>query len=305
MKIFIVKGKVKGMVKLDKKLHISLNDNSNFKRVVLCEKYQKIKVLEKKNLNDYIADIEADSIVFLDDMDGILAAGATNGKVDLEKILRLYFKQKPCENRHQTQKNEHFEDKKTINEVKNNEALLINAENLTNFVDEREFEVETNIGKFNKESVVNVEVKNSIDNKIKSDIYIEKNEEIDKGVDFVLQAIEEEQAKPKTDENFFLLIKNDIESFFAAYQKNEELENAVYNSRWVMIEEEFPYSVGVIYDENTPSIIAYALPYESKGEISYDYLATGEWLAANKNIPDGRGYLLFYQNASSGEMITQ
>lgn len=105
--------------------------------------------------------------------------------------------------------------------------------------------------------------------------------------------------------NFFEQIKKDIEGFFSGYPKNTELENAIFSSRWISVDEEFPYSVGVIYDDDTPNIIAYAMPYNSRNDIEDKFLDDGEWLAINKDTPDGRGYLLFYQEAASGKMIVR
>lgn len=124
MEIFIVKGKVKGIAKLDKKLRISLDSMVEISKAILCEKYQKIKIVEKKNFDEYITDIKPDSIVFLNEKDNVLCAGASGGKVDLNRILKLYFKEKPCENRVQIKNCEKIEDKIMLQkELQNNEKL--------------------------------------------------------------------------------------------------------------------------------------------------------------------------------------
>ena len=81
------------------------------------------------------------------------------------------------------------------------------------------------------------------------------------------------------------------------------MENRVWGSKWVRINSDNDYSVGVIYEDNVPSIIAYAIPYNDFNQIDMDNLKFGEWLKIEDKLAENRGYFVYYQNAQTGEMI--
>ena len=149
----------------------------------------------------------------------------------------------------------------------------------------------------NKDNVViqNVEVK---DEKVQ-EIIIKENEDISSGVDFIMQNIDNNSINT----NYYAQIKEDLNKFLNSHPKNEELENRVWGSKWVRINSDNDYSVGVIYEDNIPSIIAYAIPYNDFNQIDMDNLKFGEWLKIEDKLAENRGYFVYYQNAQTGEMI--
>lgn len=132
------------------------------------------------------------------------------------------------------------------------------------------------------------------------EIFFQKNEDLTPAVDFILKSNEGENFGK---DNYYAQIKNDLNKFFDTYPKNEELESKVWGSKWVRIKADYDYSVGVIFDDSNPSIIAYAIPYDDYNQIDMDKLKFGEWLQLGDGEEDRRGYFVYYQNAQTGEMI--
>lgn len=344
MDIFILKGKIKGMVKLDAKLHICLNNVDSIATIILCEKYQKIKVLKSANFNEYINDIKPDSIVILDYNDNVLCAGSSQGKVNINSIIKMYFNKKTAENRGQMTnidvgtKNENkmnvakapqqIGKKEAISQMKENEEKELyikldeNIEKGVQFVaNEIEKQLQKNKGlkadgkcevqkldvqeqKLQDDTAMLKEKKEELQNEEKEKMQF-SNDEFKTIFDKVPQEDLNDNEKIKlknSSDNFFAKIKNDIDGFFAEYPTNEELENVIFSSKWISVDD--IYSVGVIYEENIPNIIAYAMPYERKDFVLDKFSNIGEWVATDKDTPDGRGYLLYYQDAMTGKMIT-
>lgn len=134
---------------------------------------------------------------------------------------------------------------------------------------------------------------------VQTEVVISKDEDIDKGVDFVVEQVKNSPHK----KNYYAEIKADLDNFFRSYPKNEELEGKVFGSKWVKITADYDYSVGVIFEDDKPSIIAYAEPYEDKTLVDASKLQLGEWLQIEEKHSKNRGYFIFYQNANTGQMI--
>ena len=126
-----------------------------------------------------------------------------------------------------------------------------------------------------------------------------KDDDIKSGVDFIMQNFDDKA----NNENYYMEIKNDLDKFLNSHPRNEELENKVWGSKWVKVNADYDYSVGVIFEDNLASIIAYAIPYEDFRQIDMDNLKFGEWLKISEKDDENRGYFVYYQNAQTGEML--
>ena len=146
----------------------------------------------------------------------------------------------------------------------------------------------------------NYVIKNSCENEnIIQEIILSKDDDIDSGVDFIMQNLN----KNANSDNYYSQIKENLDKFLNSHPKNEELENKVWGSKWVKVNGDYDYSVGVIFEDNVPSIIAYAIPYEDFSQIDTENLKFGEWLKISEKDNENRGYFIYYQNAQTGEML--
>lgn len=334
MKIFVIKGMLKGTVKLDTKLHFVCESVERIDKVILIEK-DGIKVVEKCDFNRKILGTSVHSIVLLDKEDSVLATGSVNGKVDINKVMIEYRKiaikiEKDLKDSISV-KNEQYATKIENNSSKidtilqNDEGIMPSNDNVASVESELSQTIES--GKETEKLDVtetdseiekvtkNIEESFCEDCSLKSnedvvfdnqkttreeEIFFQSNEDVTEAVDFILKSNESEDFGK---DNYFAQIKNDLNKFFDTYPKNEELESKVWGSKWVRIKTDYDYSVGVIFEESKPSIIAYAIPYDDYNQIDMDKLKFGEWLQLGDGEEDRRGYFVYYQNAQTGEMI--
>lgn len=334
MKIFVIKGMLKGIVKLDTKLHFVCDSFERIDKIILIEK-DGVKVVQKCDFNRKILGACVHSIVLLDKEDCVLATGSVNGKVDINKVMIAYRKiamkiennkqvSKPVQNKQNVEKNENKSSKiDTI--LQNNKEIVLFKDNsisveseTINTIESDTFkekldvtETDSEIEKVTKNIEENFAEDYSSQNKedivfdtqkaaSEEEIFFQKNEDLTPAVDFILKSNEGENFGK---DNYYAQIKNDLNKFFDTYPKNEELESKVWGSKWVRIKADYDYSVGVIFDDSNPSIIAYAIPYDDYNQIDMDKLKFGEWLQLGDGEEDRRGYFVYYQNAQTGEMI--
>lgn len=335
MKIFVMKGMLKGIVKLDTKLHFVCDDFTLIDKVILSGK-DNIKVLGKSDFSHKLMKDDVVDIVLLDKDDNVLAAGSVNGKVNINKVMIEYRKialksdniRQSSISVQEEQNVENFANNMSKIDTKLQENEQMTTENSSLFeaetetIESTEIDVESdkldvketdsatdriientedNIDEScklqDKENVVFDDYKETID---ENEIFIQKDEDIKGGVEFILKSKENQNFGR---DNYYAQIKNDLNKFFDTYPKNEELEKKVWGSKWVKIQTDYDYSVGVIFEDNKPSIIAYAIPYDDYNEIDMEKLEFGEWLQIGDSLEDKRGYFVYYQNAQTGEMI--
>ncbi len=335
MKIFVIKGMLKGIVKLDTKLHFVCDSFERIDKVILIEK-DGIKVVEKCDFNRKIMGASVHSIVLLDKEDCVLATGSVNGKVNIDKVMIEYRKiaikiekdmqhSKLIQNEQNSEKIENNSSKiDTI--LQNDEQIMPSNANIASEESETTSliaseiekeklditEIDSEIEKVAKDIEENFAEDYSSQNKEdivfdtqkivseEEEIFFQKDEDLTSAVDFILSSRECENFGK---DNYYAQIKNDLNKFFDTYPKNEELESKVWGSKWVRIKADYDYSVGVIFEDSNPSIIAYAIPYDDYNQIDMDKLKFGEWLQLGDGEEDRRGYFVYYQNAQTGEMI--
>ena len=102
---------------------------------------------------------------------------------------------------------------------------------------------------------------------------------------------------------FFEQVKSSIDNLFETYPPNDELIEAIENSRFVKVDYEGDgnfYSVGLIFDDDDLKYICYAIPSEEGVCPPKELSEFSQWL----KIRDGYGYWLTYQDGKTGESIT-
>ena len=337
MKVFVIKGSIKGMVKIDNKLHLSGENIDSVDKVILaCG--QDIKVISRAELNENITFSPKD-LLLLDSSDNVIGYGSEQGRPNVNDIMIRYKKTIVLNNNFASKndevkivnvvKEQPVEDKKTDScttdlvveedeeicentpkiapKIKNEKVFNINSCDLgNNKLDVPSDIVDTQVNEF-VDSILDTANKqiNCNESDITScgeldHIILGRDEDISGGVDFIMQNFDEKKVQTN---NYYNDIKNDLEKFFKSHKKNEELEAKVWGSRWVSINADYNYSVGVIFEDNIPSIIAYAIPYSDFNQIDMDNLKFGEWLQISDKPNENRGYFVYYQNAQTGEMI--
>lgn len=326
MKIFIINGKVKGMAKLGDKLNLTGNEIEQVDKVILSGSYC-MKVVEKSQLRYAVEDSNFDDIILLASDDSVLGTGSVCGKTDVEKIM-LQYRIQYCKNSNESELNKNIVEEKpsvettlelSINQSKidtklqdkddflQDNELICDTKSMKNDACESESskDLSNDLNEVCDEKVLedfislNEEkhVYDDVDSIEVKEIILSTNEDIERGVEFVMEQMKNNEQKA----NFYTQIKSDLDKFLRSYPRNEELENKVFSSKWVKITTDYDYSVGIIFEDDTPAIIAYAEPYENKSQVDVSKLQLGEWLKIDP--ASNRGYFIFYQNAETGEMI--
>ncbi len=348
MKIFVIKGNLKGMVKIDSKMHLVGDGFDIIDKVILFDGIT-IKVIDKRDFGVSIVGYNAKDIVLLGDMDKILGNGSLRGKADVNKIMLEYNKlpkrtkvvdSVECEYdikkanddkvitdkmvcKEETEKNlkviaekEQITPSKEVSNIcdntENHSKIDINFQKQEDLTTEKEtdYEFVSNNLEYISDNVPldndmyidnqNYVIKNSCENENNiQEIILSKDDDIDSGVDFIMQNLN----KNANSDNYYSQIKENLDKFLNSHPKNEELENKVWGSKWVKVNGDYDYSVGVIFEDNVPSIIAYAIPYEDFSQIDTENLKFGEWLKISEKDNENRGYFIYYQNAQTGEML--
>lgn len=127
-----------------------------------------------------------------------------------------------------------------------------------------------------------------IDNKEQKEIEVVEIEENDGPIENIVQP------------SFYKKIEKKMEELFKLHTKNTELETIIKDSKWVNIniDENNHYSIGIIYDNENPSLICYGLPEESSEEKPKEIEEGAQWLQLSNG-----GYWILYQNAETGEIL--
>ncbi len=315
MKIFIIKGILKGMVKIDYKMHL-VGENFELVDSVILYDGMNIQVIKKNNFNVSGMGFNYHSVVLLDRAGKVLGAGSTNGVADINSIMLIYKKLFYNKQKSNIESNQiEFEDSQFAEGINRDLDSLTDLEgerledsqesNFTERVNlgEEKQDISIDIGEMqtagNKYQKEQCETVQNAEEVYADELFIHDDENVDKGVDFIKQAMN----NVKDNGHFYAEIKEDLNKFLSSHPKNEELESKVWGSKWVKIHNEYDYSVGVIFEDDIPSIIAYAIPYSDCRQVDTDSLKFGEWLNIEDNSAENRGYFVYYQNAQTGKMI--
>lgn len=282
MKIFVLNGKKQGVAKLNKKFNITLDGLQKDFMIVLYKSKEEMQYFEYANIQDFEPKIDANCVLILDSNLNLFASGGCFTVVNPLKIMQDFkqnfqIKNKEKEklvneNQYYLQKTDNFEQDAKVSEKENKNALTCCEQNTeTDVVIDKEIDV--------------VEVLEEGEQEL-------SNQEIS----FTENVIQD----------FYQQIKDNLFDFLNQYPKNEFLCEKVFNSDWVTVENgKNKYNVGVIFENSTPQIIAYAVEYENKNMVDESMINCGEWLIKHPDKPEENGYIVFYQNAQTGQMILE
>jgi hypothetical protein len=118
-----------------------------------------------------------------------------------------------------------------------------------------------------------------------------------------------EKTEPKNYEGdmFYNEVKEQINSLFEKYPKEEALEEIIPNSKFVRVEFDADtdvYIFGVVYDEdNNAEYIVYGIPSVYEAEPPEQFDGYYQWLPLDLEKPEEDGYWLMYQDAKTGDHI--
>ncbi len=154
-----------------------------------------------------------------------------------------------------------------------------------------------------------VKTNNMVNNFMANDDY-ETDEEIETIVDnaFESEPLEDENTTEENKNNksdFLSSIENQVEELLNSYEEEKALENLIPNSKFVKVNSSGDnfYIFGVIYENNEIKYIVYGLPGEFSVKPDDEYTNYYQWLPLNPENPEGYGYYLMYQDASTGNQI--
>lgn len=102
---------------------------------------------------------------------------------------------------------------------------------------------------------------------------------------------------------YYEKIEEQLRRVFNLYEREEQLENSIVDSRWAKVNygsEGNYYAIGVIYDGNKPSYICYGIPATPGQHAPKQLENYCEFVPVGIG---GTGYFMLYQNADTGESI--
>ena len=114
-------------------------------------------------------------------------------------------------------------------------------------------------------------------------------------------AVDDQQAQEKLE--FLNDIIYQLDTMLENNPPDETLNNIIPNSRFVKVESESPYVLGVIYEDNALKYIAYGVPAQYNELPPIDFGKHYQWLPLNPRDVMSDGYFMIYQNAINGSIV--
>lgn len=135
--------------------------------------------------------------------------------------------------------------------------------------------------------------------------YENEQAEIEDYIDKTMEETEPKQTAPDyQNDMFYERVKNQIQDMFDSNEKDDLLQDIIPNGKFCKVKmKEGYYVFGVIFDDNEPKYICYAIPCLNKGEQPEKLKGICEWLPLDNQNQNGKGYWISYQDAYSGENI--
>ena len=123
------------------------------------------------------------------------------------------------------------------------------------------------------------------------------------------QSIQDDKEPVISEEmSFYDQIKPQIDTLFAKYKKEDNLENIISNSKWIKVEYEKDnsfYVLGLVFNDDFDRVeyIGYGIPSQDDLNPPEELKNFAQWLPINFNNEVYKGYWLVYQEAKNGETI--
>ncbi|MBR4745231.1 MAG: hypothetical protein IK070_00790 [Clostridia bacterium] len=144
-----------------------------------------------------------------------------------------------------------------------------------------------------------VETKTSVET-LENQLHLFKED--DQMDELISKAVDD--AIDEVDNNFYELIKPQLEQLFADYGHEENLESIIPNSKWVKVDfdgDGKEYVVGKIFEDDNLKYICYGVPGQFSTTPPEKLVKYSQWLPL-----DGSGevgYWIMYQDAYTGEAL--
>ena len=90
---------------------------------------------------------------------------------------------------------------------------------------------------------------------------------------------------------------------FERYPNDEVLTNIIPNSRFISVDGDNPYVLGVIYEDDMLKYIAYGVPAQYNSLPPKDFGRHYQWLPLNPRDVMSDGYFMIYQDALNGNIV--
>ena len=129
-------------------------------------------------------------------------------------------------------------------------------------------------------------------------LFESSDEEIEKDIDDAFDNI--------YGENFYEMIKEQIDELFNTYPSENVLEKLIPNSKWVRVKYDYSnngYVIGLIYELEVLKYISYGIPANYGDELPATMDAYNQWIPVDTNNPSGSGYYIMFQDAVTGKTI--
>ena len=94
-----------------------------------------------------------------------------------------------------------------------------------------------------------------------------------------------------------------LDEMFTQYPQDELLNSIISNSRFIRVDGDNPYVLGVIYEDKIMKYIAYGVPAEYNSLPPADFGNHYQWLPLNPRDVMSDGYFMIYQDASNGNLV--
>ena len=104
---------------------------------------------------------------------------------------------------------------------------------------------------------------------------------------------------------YFLTVKKDLEDLFFKFEKEENLERIIFNSKFVKINysENKYYVVGVIYEQGVEKYICYGVPSPYSETPPKELDGFCSFIPLSIFAVKGDGYFMMFQDAITGECV--
>lgn len=112
------------------------------------------------------------------------------------------------------------------------------------------------------------------------------------------------KTKPRDNgDPFYTQVRTQLDEIMRSYPEDAELQALVTDSRWVRVPvaDDDYYVVGVVSPLDRPRVICYGVPDADGKHPPECSNACRQWMELEKG---GRGYWMMYQDADSGEILT-
>ena len=94
-----------------------------------------------------------------------------------------------------------------------------------------------------------------------------------------------------------------LDEMFERYPEDEILNSIIENSRFIRVDGDNPYVLGVIYEDKMLKYIAYGVPAKYNSLPPIDLGQNYQWLPINPRDVMSDGYFMIYQDAVTGSIV--